>query len=332
MRPRLVKSKLAALVFSAACICMFGFGWSAGASPRGESGLPDELVARMTSSGSTIAFGSAPDAAAASPSNPPGRRVLLTSESSRSWTGGLSPPRSPVRDPGLITKGRLQLEAPSFRKVQASPDKGKGGIGSTVHPAIHPPGDEPIRVDGPLFDRSGRALRRSIDVGSDGSPRERSMRMHPAGKVNLHGKESRSRERAAPPHNGLSSRESEGPDPNKSGSRETSPALEKARHSPPNGFRSREARDPSRSLDSFDHHRKGSRSREIADGRVGRSHSVRTGETLWSIAAEALRTDDVRRIARYWPRIHRHNRNVVGRDPNVIFPGQILHLPLERDD
>ncbi|HEX2058550.1 MAG TPA: LysM domain-containing protein [Actinomycetota bacterium] len=53
------------------------------------------------------------------------------------------------------------------------------------------------------------------------------------------------------------------------------------------------------------------------------------GETLWSIAAERLRTDDVRRIARYWPRIHRANREEIGPDPNLIRPGQVLELPPE---
>ena len=59
------------------------------------------------------------------------------------------------------------------------------------------------------------------------------------------------------------------------------------------------------------------------------THVVRPGDTLWSIAGRVLETDDVRRIARYWPRIHRHNRETVGPDPNLIFPGQVLELPAE---
>lgn len=59
------------------------------------------------------------------------------------------------------------------------------------------------------------------------------------------------------------------------------------------------------------------------------AYTVRDGDKLWSIAAIFLRTDDAARIARYWPRIHRANRSVIGRDPNLIFPGQVLHLPAE---
>lgn len=58
-------------------------------------------------------------------------------------------------------------------------------------------------------------------------------------------------------------------------------------------------------------------------------HAVLPGETLWSIAADRLHTQDVRRIARYWPRIHRANRDVLGSNPNLIHPGQVLELPPE---
>lgn len=58
-----------------------------------------------------------------------------------------------------------------------------------------------------------------------------------------------------------------------------------------------------------------------------RLYVVRSGDTLWDIAATVLRTDDPRRIARYWPRLHRANRAVVGPNPNVILAGQVLELP-----
>jgi nucleoid-associated protein YgaU len=58
-------------------------------------------------------------------------------------------------------------------------------------------------------------------------------------------------------------------------------------------------------------------------------HAVLPGDTLWSIAAERLATDDVRRIARYWPRIHRANREVIGPNPDLLRPGQVLELPPE---
>jgi nucleoid-associated protein YgaU len=56
---------------------------------------------------------------------------------------------------------------------------------------------------------------------------------------------------------------------------------------------------------------------------------VKPGDSLWSIAAEVLGTDDPGRIARYWPRIHRANRQIIGANPNLIFPGQVLELPAE---
>lgn len=333
-RRRLVTSRLAVVVLGAACMCAFGFGWSAGASPRSEPGLPEDI--NSDGSGSTLALDAAPVGTATSPSTPPGRRVLMASESSRSWTGGLSPPRSPVRGPDFSTKGRLQLEARSLRKAPASLDQGNGGIEPGVHPAIHPPQDEPIRVDGPLFNRSGRTLRKSIEVSSDGRSRERSMRMHPAGKANLHERVIRSREGASAPHDGHASWGREDPDLSGSEARESvghssdgSVSRERAAL-PSDGFLSSEGADPSGSPETMNHRK--DRPQENAARRAGRSHTVRSGESLWSIAAQALRTDDVRRVARYWPRIHRHNRAVVGRDPSLIFPGQILHLPPESND
>lgn len=59
------------------------------------------------------------------------------------------------------------------------------------------------------------------------------------------------------------------------------------------------------------------------------SYTVTSGDELWSIAARALGTEDPRRIARYWPRIHRLNRAVIGADPSLIYPGQVLRLPPE---
>jgi nucleoid-associated protein YgaU len=60
-----------------------------------------------------------------------------------------------------------------------------------------------------------------------------------------------------------------------------------------------------------------------------REWTVRRGDTLWDIAGEVLDTSDQARIARYWPAIHRANRETIGPDPSLLFPGQILSLPEE---
>jgi hypothetical protein len=64
-----------------------------------------------------------------------------------------------------------------------------------------------------------------------------------------------------------------------------------------------------------------------ARGHARGSYTVRDGDTLWSIAEQWLRTDDPPSVARYWPKIHRANRDVIGPDPSLIYPGQVLHLP-----
>jgi hypothetical protein len=55
---------------------------------------------------------------------------------------------------------------------------------------------------------------------------------------------------------------------------------------------------------------------------------VRRGDSLWRIAAAQLpgRPSD-QRIAACWPRWYAANRQVIGPDPNVITPGEVLHAP-----
>ena len=62
-----------------------------------------------------------------------------------------------------------------------------------------------------------------------------------------------------------------------------------------------------------------------------RRYQVAAGDSLWTIAGRVLDTDDPRRIARYWPRIHRANRSLIGTTPNLIRPGWELELPPECD-
>jgi nucleoid-associated protein YgaU len=76
-------------------------------------------------------------------------------------------------------------------------------------------------------------------------------------------------------------------------------------------------------------HRHPSGKRPDAADRSRREYIVLPGDSLWHIASLTLGTDDPSRIARYWPRIHRANRELIGRDPSLIRPGWILDLPPE---
>jgi hypothetical protein len=60
--------------------------------------------------------------------------------------------------------------------------------------------------------------------------------------------------------------------------------------------------------------------------RPGR-YVVQRGDSLWGIAEEILGTESPAKVARFWPQIHRMNRDVIGRDPNLLVPGQVLALP-----
>jgi len=55
---------------------------------------------------------------------------------------------------------------------------------------------------------------------------------------------------------------------------------------------------------------------------------VRAGESLWTIAARELGpgASDVD-IAARWPLWYQANRNVIGADPNILLPGQLLSPP-----
>jgi nucleoid-associated protein YgaU len=55
---------------------------------------------------------------------------------------------------------------------------------------------------------------------------------------------------------------------------------------------------------------------------------VRPGDSLWLLAAQRLgpHASDAQ-IAAEWPRWYAANRVVVGPDPDLIVPGQVLHVP-----
>jgi len=55
---------------------------------------------------------------------------------------------------------------------------------------------------------------------------------------------------------------------------------------------------------------------------------VRPGDTLWQLAANRLRTSaSPRDVATLVEDLHRHNRKVIGPDPDLIRPGQRLAVP-----
>lgn len=57
---------------------------------------------------------------------------------------------------------------------------------------------------------------------------------------------------------------------------------------------------------------------------------VRRGDTLWSIAARHLGPlPGDAEIAAAWPAWHETNRDVIGRDPDLLLPGQVLQAPQE---
>jgi nucleoid-associated protein YgaU len=60
------------------------------------------------------------------------------------------------------------------------------------------------------------------------------------------------------------------------------------------------------------------------DGTVGtiKLRTVVKGDTLWDIAQDEY-GDPTR-----WPEIYAANTDVVGADPNLIFPGQVLRIPV----
>ena len=60
----------------------------------------------------------------------------------------------------------------------------------------------------------------------------------------------------------------------------------------------------------------------------GRQVTVRAGDSLWSLCAAELGplASDVD-IATAWPELYRTNRSVIGPDPGLLRPGQVLVIP-----
>lgn len=63
-------------------------------------------------------------------------------------------------------------------------------------------------------------------------------------------------------------------------------------------------------------------------GEPARNVVVRPGDSLWSLAEDALGDDaDLTDLVDHWHRTYATNRHVVGADPDLIHPGQRLVLP-----
>ncbi|TFH53733.1 peptidoglycan-binding protein LysM [Actinomyces viscosus] len=58
------------------------------------------------------------------------------------------------------------------------------------------------------------------------------------------------------------------------------------------------------------------------------THTVRPGESLWSITADLLPAGSgPAQIARTWPVLYRANTDVIGPNPSLIRPGTVLSIP-----
>jgi hypothetical protein len=72
-------------------------------------------------------------------------------------------------------------------------------------------------------------------------------------------------------------------------------------------------------------------SRMVALGGAGSAYTVVTGDTLWGIARDILSQSglhpDGGEVSVAWKAIYQANTEVVGADPNLILPGQVLTIP-----
>lgn len=68
-----------------------------------------------------------------------------------------------------------------------------------------------------------------------------------------------------------------------------------------------------------------------ASGPSASFYTVRSGDCLWSIARATLIEDGATptgaMITVFWKRIYERNSHLIGANPRLIFPGQVLEIP-----
>jgi LysM repeat protein len=69
------------------------------------------------------------------------------------------------------------------------------------------------------------------------------------------------------------------------------------------------------------------------DAPTARTVVVRQGDTLWSITDDLLgpAPEAPAELAATWPLLHEANRDVIGEDPDLLVPGQVLTVPAALD-
>lgn len=70
------------------------------------------------------------------------------------------------------------------------------------------------------------------------------------------------------------------------------------------------------------------------DPAAPRTVVVQQGDTLWSITDDLLgpAPEDPALLASSWPLLHRANHDVIGEDPDLLVPGQVLTVPASLDE
>lgn len=71
-----------------------------------------------------------------------------------------------------------------------------------------------------------------------------------------------------------------------------------------------------------------------ADAPPPRTVVVQKGDTLWSLTDDALGPgpEHPALLAEAWPLLHEQNRDVIGEDPDLLVPGQVLTVPASLDE